>query len=99
VAKGGQGYANSRSADLIINNRNVASLKVAWTFSTGLTAGHEGAPWSQAARCTCHGVSKHSVRARSGAARARRRSLTAMANLGVTDSDLLDIVAYLYTLR
>jgi PQQ-dependent dehydrogenase (methanol/ethanol family) len=38
-------YANTRFSGLDqITNRNVASLKVAWTFSTGLTAGHEAAP-------------------------------------------------------
>lgn len=38
-------YANSPfSGRDQINNSNVANLKVAWTFSTGLIAGHEGAP-------------------------------------------------------
>src|SRR4051812_22416992 len=38
-------YASTRFSGLDeITNRNVGSLKVAWTFSTGLPAGHEGAP-------------------------------------------------------
>ena len=38
-------YANTRFSGLDqINSRNVANLKVAWTFSTGLPAGHEAAP-------------------------------------------------------
>jgi lanthanide-dependent methanol dehydrogenase len=38
-------YANTRYSTLNeINTGNVANLKVAWTFSTGLTNGHEAAP-------------------------------------------------------
>lgn len=38
-------YANSRFSQLTqINDRNVARLKVAWTFSDGALYGHEGAP-------------------------------------------------------
>ncbi|MFL6278080.1 MAG: methanol/ethanol family PQQ-dependent dehydrogenase [Blastocatellia bacterium] len=38
-------YANTRYSTLNeINTGNVANLKVAWTFSTGLVSGHEGAP-------------------------------------------------------
>jgi PQQ-dependent dehydrogenase (methanol/ethanol family) len=38
-------YANTRYSTLSeINTTNVANLKVAWTFSTGLTNGHEAAP-------------------------------------------------------
>jgi PQQ-dependent dehydrogenase (methanol/ethanol family) len=38
-------YANTRYSDLDrINSGNVGRLKVAWTFSTGVLRGHEGAP-------------------------------------------------------
>ena len=38
-------YASWRYSGLDqINTNNVANLKVAWTFSTGLTSGHEAAP-------------------------------------------------------
>src|SRR5512142_1043862 len=38
-------YASTRYSTLTeINTGNVASLKLAWTFSTGLTRGHEAAP-------------------------------------------------------
>ncbi|PYQ29535.1 MAG: PQQ-dependent dehydrogenase, methanol/ethanol family [Acidobacteria bacterium] len=38
-------YANTRFSALNqINAKNVASLQVAWTFSTGILKGHEGAP-------------------------------------------------------
>jgi PQQ-dependent dehydrogenase (methanol/ethanol family) len=38
-------YASTRFSTLTqINTGNVASLKLAWTFSTGLTRGHEAAP-------------------------------------------------------
>ena len=38
-------YANRRYSALAqINNRNVGDLQVAWTFSTGVLRGHEGAP-------------------------------------------------------
>ena len=38
-------YANHRYSELAqINASNVADLKVAWTFSTGVLRGHEGAP-------------------------------------------------------
>ena len=38
-------YANSRYSDLRdINSTNAASLKAAWTFSTGVLRGHEGQP-------------------------------------------------------
>ena len=38
-------YANQRYSKLSqINASNVGSLKVAWTFSTGVLRGHEGAP-------------------------------------------------------
>src|SRR5919106_27483 len=38
-------YANTRYSALNqINTGNVQNLKVAWTFSTGVTRGHEGAP-------------------------------------------------------
>jgi PQQ-dependent dehydrogenase (methanol/ethanol family) len=38
-------YANSRYSPLDqINKDNVANLRVAWTFSTGVLRGHEGAP-------------------------------------------------------
>ncbi|HXG92895.1 MAG TPA: methanol/ethanol family PQQ-dependent dehydrogenase [Blastocatellia bacterium] len=38
-------YANTRFSGLDeINTANVANLKLAWTFSTGLTNGHEAAP-------------------------------------------------------
>src|SRR5215469_15464632 len=38
-------YANHRySALKQINTQNVKNLKVAWTFSTGVLRGHEGAP-------------------------------------------------------
>ena len=38
-------YANTRYSDLDrINAGNVGRLKVAWTFSTGVLRGHEGAP-------------------------------------------------------
>ncbi len=38
-------YASTRYSTLDqINTANVASLKLAWTFSTGLTRGHEAAP-------------------------------------------------------
>ena len=38
-------YANHRYSELSqINASNVADLKVAWTFSTGVLRGHEGAP-------------------------------------------------------
>jgi PQQ-dependent dehydrogenase (methanol/ethanol family) len=38
-------YANTRFSALDqINAKNVRSLKVAWTFSTGILKGHEGAP-------------------------------------------------------
>ena len=38
-------YANTRYSNLDqINKDNVGNLKVAWTFSTGVLRGHEGAP-------------------------------------------------------
>jgi PQQ-dependent dehydrogenase (methanol/ethanol family) len=38
-------YASTRFSTLTqINTQNAASLKLAWTFSTGLTRGHEAAP-------------------------------------------------------
>src|SRR3972149_6322231 len=38
-------YANTRHSELAeINQGNVGSLKVAWTFSTGVLRGHEGGP-------------------------------------------------------
>ena len=38
-------YANQRYSQLKqINARNVRNLQVAWTFSTGVLRGHEGAP-------------------------------------------------------
>ncbi len=38
-------YASTRFSTLTqINNQNVENLKLAWTFSTGLTRGHEAAP-------------------------------------------------------
>jgi len=38
-------YASTRFSTLDqINTANVKNLKLAWTFSTGLTRGHEGAP-------------------------------------------------------
>lgn len=38
-------YANTRYSDLAqIDAGNVGRLKVAWTFSTGVLRGHEGAP-------------------------------------------------------
>ena len=38
-------YASTRFSRLDeINTGNVARLKVAWTFSTGMVAGHEAAP-------------------------------------------------------
>ena len=38
-------YASTRFSTLDeIHSKNVANLKVAWTFSTGALAGHEGAP-------------------------------------------------------
>ena len=38
-------YANTRFSGLDeIDTANVANLKVVWTFPTGQTAGHEGAP-------------------------------------------------------
>src|SRR5438309_5112243 len=38
-------YASTRYSTLTeINTGNVKSLKLAWTFSTGLTRGHEAAP-------------------------------------------------------
>src|SRR5581483_9333883 len=38
-------YASTRYSTLNqINTTNIASLKLAWTFSTGLTRGHEAAP-------------------------------------------------------
>src|SRR5262245_56794780 len=38
-------YANQRYSKLDqINRDNVKNLKVAWTFSTGVLRGHEGAP-------------------------------------------------------
>ena len=38
-------YANTRFSPLDdVNTSNVASLRVAWTFSTGIVAGHEAAP-------------------------------------------------------
>src|SRR5947209_16460195 len=38
-------YASTRFSTLDqINPSNVAQLKLAWTFSTGLTRGHEAAP-------------------------------------------------------
>src|SRR5262245_54653939 len=38
-------YANQRYSKLNqINRDNVKNLKVAWTFSTGVLRGHEGAP-------------------------------------------------------
>src|SRR5438093_3372301 len=38
-------YANQRYSKLAqINRDNVKNLKVAWTFSTGVLRGHEGAP-------------------------------------------------------
>ncbi|HLB80933.1 MAG TPA: PQQ-dependent dehydrogenase, methanol/ethanol family, partial [Dongiaceae bacterium] len=38
-------YANTRYSELSeINAGNVGSLKVAWTFSTGVLRGHEGGP-------------------------------------------------------
>src|SRR5213076_3573837 len=38
-------YSNSRYSELAqITSRNVANLKVAWTFSTGVLRGHEGQP-------------------------------------------------------
>jgi PQQ-dependent dehydrogenase (methanol/ethanol family) len=38
-------YANQRYSELAqINRDNVGSLKVAWTFSTGVLRGHEGGP-------------------------------------------------------
>ena len=38
-------YASTRfSTQTQINSQNVGSLKLAWTFSTGLTRGHEAAP-------------------------------------------------------
>ena len=41
----GRDYANSRYSQLAtINDGNVADLKVAWTFSTGVLRGHEGQP-------------------------------------------------------
>ena len=36
-----------------INAGNVGKLQVAWTFSTGVLRGHEGAPLVIGARCTC----------------------------------------------
>src|SRR3954469_14801168 len=41
----GHDYSNSRYSVLRqITSRNVANLKVAWTFSTGVLRGHEGQP-------------------------------------------------------
>jgi PQQ-dependent dehydrogenase (methanol/ethanol family) len=38
-------YANTRYSELKqINTKNVGKLQVAWTFSTGVLRGHEGAP-------------------------------------------------------
>src|SRR2546423_15404529 len=38
-------YASSRYSDLAsITPQNVANLKVAWAFSTGVLRGHEGQP-------------------------------------------------------
>ena len=38
-------YANTRYSELKqINSSNVGKLQVAWTFSTGVLRGHEGAP-------------------------------------------------------
>ena len=38
-------YANTRYSELDkINKENVGDLQVAWTFSTGVLRGHEGAP-------------------------------------------------------
>jgi PQQ-dependent dehydrogenase (methanol/ethanol family) len=38
-------YANTRFSSLTeINTKNVGALQVAWTFSTGILKGHEGAP-------------------------------------------------------
>lgn len=38
-------YSGTRYSELDqINNQNVGSLQVAWTFSTGVLRGHEGAP-------------------------------------------------------
>src|SRR5688572_11826519 len=38
-------YANTRFSDLRdITTGNVSSLKLAWTFTTGILRGHEGAP-------------------------------------------------------
>jgi len=38
-------YANTRFSDLRdITSGNVSSLKLAWTFTTGVLRGHEGAP-------------------------------------------------------
>jgi glucose dehydrogenase len=38
-------FASTRYSTLSeINISNVKALKLAWTFSTGLTRGHEGAP-------------------------------------------------------
>ena len=38
-------YANHRYSELDqINRENVGDLRVAWTFSTGVLRGHEGAP-------------------------------------------------------
>src|SRR5688572_15275901 len=38
-------YANTRFSDLRdITTGNVSSLKLAWTFTTGVLRGHEGAP-------------------------------------------------------
>ena len=42
-------YANTRYSTLNqINAGNVGKLQVAWTFSTGVLRGHEGAPLSSA---------------------------------------------------
>src|SRR5436190_20263213 len=41
----GKNYAATRYSTLDqINTGNVKNLKLAWTFSTGLTRGHEAAP-------------------------------------------------------
>ena len=41
----GKNYAGTRYSSLNqINRRNVKNLKAAWTFSTGVLRGHEGAP-------------------------------------------------------
>src|SRR3989304_7120237 len=55
-------YANTRYSGLDqINQGNVGSLKVAWTFSTGVLRGHEGGPLGIGDTMYIHAPFPHTV--------------------------------------